>query len=278
MLKSASYCPASISLIFKACPSRDLLKTGSVGVGFTVDKGVTAETEKAKETEIIFNGQKINFPTVASITDALSPHPVKVRITSDLPLGFGFGISAASSLSAAWSLNHFLGLKKTNEELARIAHIAEIKNKTGLGSVGTQITGGFLVKTKPGLHFKATVLPLTGLKIYATVIERLTTPTVLSDRKKLSKINKIAQKAIKNILASSFTLEEIFDISYRFACDSLLVNHPITSSLIKQIRAKGNHATMTMLGQVVLSTVKPDNIKGYKTIPLIITKDTIHYI
>ena len=62
---------------------------------------------------------------------------------SSLPLGYWFGISGASALATAYALNRLLKLKKSNKELAIIAHIAEVESKTGLGDVTNQYYWGF---------------------------------------------------------------------------------------------------------------------------------------
>lgn len=251
---SHASCPASLSFIFKILPNKDLTKTGSIGVGCTVDKEVVVTAEKANVSEIVFNGQNIKFPTVESVVAALAPVAVKVEINSPLPLGFGFGISGASALATAYALNNLLNLKRKKPELAEIAHIAEIVNRTGLGSVGTQITGGFLLKKTAGLPVDAVRFPFAGRRLYAFIFNKLETPTILNDKNRLEKINKAADEALAEVRENrQASLGKIIDISCGFAQKSGLLVGEEVASLIGKIRNRGGHATMLMLGEVVIS-------------------------
>lgn len=257
---------------------------GSVGVGCTVDKNVEVTVEESSFNKVIFDKATINFPTVHTVVEALATVPVKVSIKSFLPLGYGFGISSASALATAFALNKLLNLEKGKLELAKIAHIAEIQNYTGLGSVATQITGGFLVKNKPGIPASSEVgsvdaynLPFVGKKLYAVIIDRLETPTVLHDAKKLKKINEFATDALGKIkTAKDITLEEVIDISYLCAKKSQLLKNK-ENQIINKIRKSGGHATMSMLGYVVLSTIKLDKITDYLVKELVISDKIVKY-
>lgn len=278
MDKAKASCPASFSFIFKVCPNKNLIKMGSVGVGCTIDDEILVEVEKSSRDEVIFNGTTINFPTVHTVVKMLSPVSVCVSIKSPLPLGYGFGISSASALACAFALNKLFKLGKTRLELAKIAHIAEIKNYTGLGSVATQITGGFLVKNKPGIPacagrpVDAVSLPFIGKKLYAVIIDRLETPTVLHDDNRLRRINEAADSAMSRIKKTgNITLEEVIEISYIFAEKSGLITNTEVKRVISEIRKSGGYATISMLGHVVLSTKKFDKIGDHTIKELVIS-------
>lgn len=279
MNKAKASCPASVSFIFSNRPNRNLTKMGSVGVGCTIDKEVIVEAEKSSVNEIIFNDAAINFPTVGNVVDSLAQTPVRVSIKSPLPLGYGFGISSASALACAFALNKLFRLRKNRLELAKTAHIAEIKNYTGLGSVATQITGGFLLKNKPGIPVDATSFPFVGKKLYVVIIDRLETPTILQDKSRLGKINFLADNAIDQIKKLKYvTLSKIVDISYKFAKDDgLLVNDKV-NSVIGEIHRQGAPATITMLGYVVMTAKKFDKILNFEVKELTITDDVVDYL
>lgn len=258
MKKVITTCPASISLLFKSCLNKNLVKMGSVGVGFTVNRWVQVCVKPNSQLSILFNGKPIFFPTVTTVINSLTNKPVKIEIKSPLPLGFGFGISSASALATAFAVNKLLKLNKQRDELVKLAHIAEITNKTGLGSVGTQTTGGFLLKTSPGIPVSAKKFPFAGKKIYAVIIGKLETPRILNSPIKIQKINQAADLTIQTINKLTHpTLEQFIDLSYQSAKMSGLLNNPEVMKLIDEIRISSGHATMAILGNVVISNIKP---------------------
>lgn len=264
MLVTRAYCPGSVSFIFKVCPNANLTKMGSVGIGCTLDKGVTVEAQKHNTNRIFLNDRLVKIPTVEDVVKILSTSSIRLDIKTSLPLGFGFGISSASSIAAAYAINRLFDLKKNKIELDTIAHICEIKNKTGLGSVGTQVTGGFLFKKKAGLPVVAQSFPFNSKKIYAIFIGKILTPSILKEKQIISQINKAADMAISEILRKKqITMEKIIDISYRFAKRSGLLTDKEVEEVIEKIKREGGCATMTMLGKVIISSIKPGFIQNY---------------
>lgn len=273
MNNASAFSPAAISLLFMVCPNDDPLKMGSLGVGFTVNEGVVCRVRKSRQTLIKFNGREINFPTVASVLNKLTRKKAEISLESELPPGFGFGISGASALSAAYTLNKIFSLHISQKNLVQIAHIAEIENRTGLGTVGTQSSGGFLVKTSPGLPVKAKSYPFEGSTIYATVIGKLLTPSILKDSNRIRSINMTAKKNLEKLAVMEFpSLADFLDFSYVFVKESRLLGNPALIRIINDIRSSGGHATMAILGNVVISDIPPAGKSDYEVRKLTICK------
>ena len=126
-----AFAPGNISCVFKVIPHPDATRMHSLGMGFTVEEGVEVTVSGHDETIVLFNGEGINFPTVRAVVNRLTEVDIKVDITSPLPLGCGFGLSGAAALATAYALNELLQCRKSVEELAMIAHVAEVENRTG---------------------------------------------------------------------------------------------------------------------------------------------------
>jgi len=281
-----AFAPGNISCIFKIYEHQNPAKMGSLGLGFTVNKGVMVEAVPSSKTEVYFNKKKINFPTVKSVVKKLIPgknKKVRINISSDLPLGSGFGLSGASALAAAYALNSLLDLKYTNLELAKIAHIAEVENRTGLGDVVNQYFGGFLLKLKPSSEFIAEKIPLEDIPVYCKYFSKLSTKAVLSDPKLKETINQSATEALEKIvIARSTTIvgdeaisinngiatllsvarndskkafSDLIVLSKEFALNSGLLTNKKVISTIKKIEGGGGHASMIMLGNSVFSDI-----------------------
>jgi len=258
-MKSAkSFAPANISCIFKIYERKNPRWMGSYGVGFTLNQGVTAEVFKAKRNEAVFNNKSINFPTVKSVIKKLTKEKLRVYIKSRLPLGCGFGLSGASALAAAYAINKLLNLKKSSKDLAIIAHIAEVENKTGLGDVVNQYYGGFCLKQKPSSYFIVKKIPINNANVYCKYFSKLSTKSIITNTKLKNKINNaaaISLNKIKGLLSkqNQIKLGNIIKISKEFAVNSRLLKDKNTMQTIKNIEENDGNASMIMLGNAVFS-------------------------
>lgn len=257
-MASKAFAPANISCIFKIYEHKEPRWMGSYGVGFTLNEGVIAEVSKAKRTEIVFDNNSINFPTVRSVVDKLTKKKVRIYIKSKLPLGCGFGLSGASALAAAYAVNDLLKLNKSNKELAIIAHISEVENKTGLGDVVNQYYGGFCVKFKLSSYFIVEKITLKNIDVYCKYYGKLSTKAIITNLKIRHKINDsatIALNKIKQLLKSDKNIQfrDIIKISKEFSVNSGLLKDKKTMETIKKIEKNNGHASMIMLGNAVFS-------------------------
>ena len=81
-----AFAPGNISCVFKVIPHLDATRMHSLGMGFTVTEGVEVTVSDYHETEVLFNGEDINFPTVRAVVDRLIQNTeitgIKVNLTS----------------------------------------------------------------------------------------------------------------------------------------------------------------------------------------------------
>ena len=262
-----AFAPGNISCIFKVYKHKNPRLMGSYGVGFTINEGVIVTAEKSEKTEIFFNSKKINIQTVQDVVNKLTNQAVTIKIETKLPLGCGFGLSGASAIATAYALNSLLHLKKSNKQLAIIAHTAEAENKTGLSDVANQYFGGFFLKEKPSSSFSVVKISVKEKAVYCRVFSPLSTKNVLNDHKLLFHVDTAATRAlisIKNVLQEKnvVTLEEIFSISKQFVVAGGLLKNQDVINTIAAIEKKRGHATMIILGNAVVSNISfPGAIK-----------------
>ena len=269
-----AFAPGNISCVFKVIPHADAARMHSLGMGFTVTEGVEVTVSEHHETEVLFNGQRINFPTVRAVVNRLTQNSditgAKVNITSPLPLGCGFGLSGAAALATAYALNELLHLHKDAETLAMIAHVAEVENRTGLGDVCSQYHGGCLVKLKEGAPLVADRLPIAEQPIYYRYFGPIQTSEVLGNREQTARINRAADVALdvlqtltsanagvpvtESVRGSNELFNACFAVSKRFSVESGLLSDVQVIDTIAQIEAEGGVASMIMLGNGVFST------------------------
>ncbi|MDE0089423.1 MAG: pantoate kinase [Candidatus Poribacteria bacterium] len=261
---ASAFAPGNISCVFKIIPHADPARMHSLGMGFTVREGIEVAVSEHPETKVLFNGEDINFPTVRAVVNRLTQDKeiagLKVNLTSPLPLGCGFGLSGAAALATAYALNELIETHKENEELAMIAHVAEVENRTGLGDVCSQYHGGCLVKLKEGAPLVADKLPIPEQPIYYRYFGPIQTSEVLRNKEQTKRINRAADTALAALQRLTHTpsnpelFNACFAVAKQFSVESGLLSDKRVINTIAQIEALGGVASMIMLGNGVFST------------------------
>ncbi|RSN78629.1 pantoate kinase [Candidatus Methanodesulfokora washburnensis] len=138
--------PLHITGFFRPYFSEDPLKTGSTGAGLVVIPGLLCELRRSNGYKLFYNGVETRIPPVEEIARSFN---MMIDIRSNVPLGAGYGASGASALAVSLALKGILGGSEL--DAARRAHVAEVKNMTGLGDVTAIFCGEQLaIRTKPG--------------------------------------------------------------------------------------------------------------------------------
>jgi pantoate kinase len=260
-MKSArAFAPANISLLFKVMPSDDPSKAGSLGSGFTADKGATVEVRESSQLEITYNQEPLTLPPLVEVIKMMTDKPLHVDIDSPLPLGSGFGMSGASSLAASYAINKLYSLEKTERELVQLAHTAEVIHKTGLGDVGNQQYGGCCVKFVTSALFEMHRLPFTGTQVHVASWGKIPTPSILANTPLMQSLDKAGDQALGKIkermFEESFSFEDLLEISNIFTKTTGLIEYaPHAKQTIHEIQKHGGKAAMIILGDAVVSTI-----------------------
>lgn len=257
---AAAWAPGNISGVFKVIPHEDPARMHSLGLGFTVREGATVSVRRG-DGGIIFNGEGIDFPTVAALLERIAPgERLAVEVETPLPLSSGFGLSGASSLAAAYAADALLDLGLSERALATAAHVAEVENLTGLGDVCAQYHGGCLVKLVAGDPLAAQRMPLApGAPIHYRYFGPIRTRDILSDPERRRRINAAADDALAALgrmrEASSLDLGSVIRESRAFAAGSGLMAHEGVLAAVDEVTGRGGEASMIMLGNAVFSDV-----------------------
>jgi len=260
--KAKAYAPSHITGFFEICESKSAERTGSRGCGFTLQAGTVTEVivRDGGDTSIQLNGVLARAPTTEFVVRELATKPVEVRSKIDVPIGCGFGASGAGALSTALALNEALSLNLTNERAARVAHTAEVENKTGLGDVIAQSTGGVVIRKEPGAPGIGVVdrISIGDVKVDYVVFDKIVTREVLEDTGMKRMINKAGKEAMKKLLRRP-TFGEFVRLSRKFATQTGLLSSRAVDA-IEAVESGGGMASMAMLGDVVFA------VDGYETL------------
>ncbi|UZE92835.1 MAG: GHMP kinase [Methanosarcinales archaeon] len=261
-MKAKAYAPSHITGFFEICESENIERMGSRGCGFTLHAGTMTEVV-AKDGEAIsiqLNGIPKEAPTTEFVVRELTTKPVEVRSKIDVPIGCGFGASGAGALSTALALNEALSLNFTYKQVAKVAHIAEVENKTGLGDVIAQSTGGVVIRKEPGAPGIGVVdrIHVGDVKIDYVVFGEINTKDVLKDADMRRGINKAGREAMKELLQRP-TFDEFIQLSKKFAIQTGLLSSRAADA-IEAVESMGGMASMVMLGDAVFA------INGYEAL------------
>jgi pantoate kinase len=154
-----AFSPGHISGYFLPVIDKDPQKSGSSGAGIVIGEGVTVYASPANTPEVIIHrcgtGDQVrekipDSPPVRSLMETLGVS-ASVLTRCHLPIGAGFGLSAAALLASATALNELFSLGLNRRECAAFAHREEIAHRTGLGDVAACQGGGWECRMRPGL-------------------------------------------------------------------------------------------------------------------------------
>ncbi|WP_214021203.1 pantoate kinase [Methanoculleus sp.] len=248
MVRTAvAFSPGHISGYFRRVEGSDPSTTGSVGAGVVIDEGVRSTVEEAAETSVRVVRQDHASAGSPPVEYALDRLGVTARVTTEcrLPIGAGFGLSAAALLATLTAANHLFDLNLSGDEVAARAHEAEVLHRTGLGDVAASRSGGVVCRTGPGIHAAITrIYPEEPL--YAVSLGPLPTASVLSSEEAMARIAAAFPDRCPRDLAD-FCL-----LSRAFAEKSGLIA-PEVRRVLKFCDAAGVPASMTMLGNGVFA-------------------------
>ena len=271
---SQAFSPGHITAIFsiRDTESDNILEQGSIGTGFSVTEGVLTEVEtfpsETKSVKIFINEKLVDAPVSKSIADYfldLIENNITITLKHwiNLPIGAGFGCSGAGALSASFALNENLGLNLPKDKCGQIAHIAEVKNRTGLGDVIASFYGGFEIRVKPGAPGigKIKKIPLTkDFSVICATGGILETKKVLSDISLRKKIIEAGNNYLKQITDNdSITINEIIRMARDFSFKTGLMSSEIKKVLQSLKRAGFGNSSMIMLGKSIFCLTEEKN-------------------
>ncbi len=249
-----AFCPGHISGYFRRIEGNTPADTGSIGAGIVIGEGVTAMVRQSETLEVTI----IRENNDGTVRDIIRGSPLitsvmqKISVTATiitrcrLPIGAGFGLSAAALLASLTAVNRLLALGYSPKETAAYAHEAEIMYRTGLGDVAACQGGGIAIRTSPGIDGEIERWPGNGETFWALSRGSIPTPSVLSSPVQMKRVGAAYPGRAPSDIRDFFSLCREFDER-----SGLLT--PEVASALRACDRASVPAAMTMLGNGVFA-------------------------
>lgn len=249
--------PGHVTLFFSVYEADDPARTGSRGVGFTLDEPVSVRVSPG--TGQVVNGDDRTIDSVDRVLDALDVGAA-VEISTTLPMGTGFGVSGAAALGTALAANRCFERGRTERDLVRVAHVAEVEAGTGLGDVVAQAHGGLVLRLEPGVppHGRIRTVDEDRPVEFLALGELSTQAVIGGETGPISRAGERALEAIRD----EPSLPRAFELGRAFAHEAGLLEADV-GDVLDSVADTGGSAAMGMLGRTVVALDEGLSAAGY---------------
>ena len=252
-MSNSVFVPGHITGFFTIENHEISLKNGSCGAGFLLSKGVRTTIDDADELIVNVNqGDSTVIDEVLRILEI----DTNFKITQDiqLPIGAGFGTSAASALSLSLALNDFLDLNYPKELCGQIAHMAEVNLGSGLGDVIAQTGHGMVLRVEPGAPGIGKIESFEhDVYVAWKSFGGIDTSSIIRDPHHREVISDVGLKYLEFFEEKS-SLRNFIDLSYKFSTETKLMSGEV-KSLVDYLNSRDDilGSSMAMLGNTVFA-------------------------
>ncbi|MCK5024195.1 MAG: hypothetical protein KAR56_01100 [Thermoplasmata archaeon] len=254
-----TFCPGHITGLFSIEDSSPIKeKKGSVGIGFCIQLGATAEVNVSdgEGITIFLNEIEAEAPVTRRAIEIMVPDldkAVEVKIEHEVPTGQGFGMSAAGTFAACLAFAIMLEIPDPKHAALRATHLSEIKHRTGLGDAVAQSVGGFVHRIEPGIppHGEFRRIDFQAEEVLLCILgDPIKTSEILAAREKRSLIQESGHARLYDC-ENSLDLASFISSSWAFATDAGLATDAMKKA-IDSIKGSG-HGSMAMLGNSIFA-------------------------
>ena len=252
-MNKSVFVPGHVTGFFNIENHEISLKNGSCGAGFLLSRGVKSTISPSDRLSIDVNqGDETVIEEVLKILEI--DDTFKITQDIQLPIGAGFGTSAASAFSLTLAINEFLNLGYSQELCGQIAHMAEINLGAGLGDVIAQTGKGIVLRTNPGApgigeieSFRKDVF--IAYKTFGTI----KTSDIISDPHHREVLSQVGLKYLE-LFEKETTLENFLSFSNSFSIETELMSDEVRN-LVDYFNSSEDilGSSMAMLGNTVFA-------------------------
>lgn len=274
-MQCSVFAPAHITGFFEIKKHNEAVLSGSRGAGVTLDDGVLTRVlikEGEGKLQIVVNGQIQNNKRFISniardilerMYSPLNLANFDISIDHDhkVPLGSGFGVSAACALGTSLGISSCLKLPLTFNQACEVAHLAELELGSGLGDVMGEVHGGIVLRLRegpPGRGLADRILGGEELYVISRTLGEIETADIINSPHHQERINQ-AGSNILELLLKNPTPAQFMLLSRRFAEETHLMDDELRE-LVEIMDEESLGASMAMLGQTAFAiSSEPDS-------------------
>ena len=273
-----AFAPGHVTAVFSpSLDERDPLARGSTGAGIVLEIGVHA----------VARWHPGGRPHLRLRSDVPGPLPISrdaarrvrgrrggtldVELRHQLPIGQGFGMSAAGATATALAVAAALGMP--GRAALESAHLADLEGGGGLGGVAAILGGGMERRTRAGLPPTGRVrhTPFPHPIFLAIAGPPIPSPALLRDRAFLERVRSAAAPRLAT-LGDAPDPRELLVAAERFG-DALGLTPPALARKIRGLRGRDLHVAQAMFGQSLFAvpfgpSARRRLVKGLATLGL----------
>jgi pantoate kinase len=244
---ATAFVPGHATAFFAAHEHEDPARAGSTGGGLTLSDGVTVTVTDGDG--LVLDGEAVRVESVDRVLDELGVE-ARVEAETPLPLASGFGVSGGLALGTALAANAAFDCGRSENELVRAAHRAEVAAGTGLGDVVAQARGGLPLRLEPGgpPHGRLDGVPARPRVEYLTLGTLSTEAVLAGDTAGLSAAGERALDRVRE----TPTLPTFVAAARTFADEAGLLTDDLRA-VVADVEESGGAASMAMLGETVFA-------------------------
>lgn len=256
--EAVAFAPGHVTAVFRPdLSARDPRGRGSVGAGFTLSAGAWARLRwrPGSVRRITVRGDGPGpFPITAEVASRMlgdRSGTLHVETRHELPVGQGFGMSAAGALATALAGARLF--RRPRVTAVEVAHLADLFGGGGLGGVSSILAGGIELRQSPGIPPWGRVLHRrwTGALFVSVAGRAIPSPAILGDPRWHRRIERASAGALGR-LGNRPTAASIAEEGERFT-DRLGLAPAALRSRLRALRRSGSPVFQAMFGTALVA-------------------------
>ncbi|MDR0523800.1 MAG: pantothenate kinase [Candidatus Methanoplasma sp.] len=262
--------PAHATLFVRPVDSPDIYSKGSEGAGARLSLGARAVVhERTGGTRVFIDGEESEARVTRRALELAAPGMAfEAHIENDLPVGQGFGMSAAGAVAAALCAAELSGRGRREAFLA--AHAADIEGGGGLGDVaGIMCEAHQPTRVSAGIPGRAVdrgiSLPVASVAVLGP---KVSTAAALGDARRHGLFRERGAEALAAFMSAPASIDSLFDAANAFSSSSGAESAEV-SEAIGRLRRLGVRSAACLLGSSVIALAPAGEVEGALGVPAI---------